>query len=94
VRVTRPSCVLVLRCVLRVAGAPLRRATLQVQAPKDTVAEEQRADEQHGERPGAEKLRYWSHPDFLDMDMGDGISPFGRGDCSSTLSKQTLLCAG
>ena len=45
---------LVLRCMLRVAGA-LRRVADQVQDPEDTVAEEQRADEQHGQLPGAEQ---------------------------------------
>jgi hypothetical protein len=38
---------LVLRCVLRIIGA-LRRVADQVQGPEDPVAEEQRADEQHG----------------------------------------------
>jgi hypothetical protein len=46
---------LVLRCVLSVAGA-LRRVADQVQGPEDPVAEEQRADEQHGQLPGAEQL--------------------------------------
>ena len=48
VRVThRPSCGLVLHCVLCVAGA-LRRVAEQVQGSEDPVAEEQRADEQQG----------------------------------------------
>jgi hypothetical protein len=47
VRVTRPSCGLVLRCVLCAAGA-LRRVAEQMQRPEDPVAEEQRDDEQHG----------------------------------------------
>jgi hypothetical protein len=47
VHATRPSCGLVLRCVLCVAGA-LRRVAEQVQGPEDSVTEEQRADEQHG----------------------------------------------
>ena len=38
---------LVLCCVLRVADA-LRRVAEQVQGPGGSVAEEQRADEQHG----------------------------------------------
>jgi hypothetical protein len=31
------------------AGAPLQRITHQVQGPEDTVAEEHRAGEQHGQ---------------------------------------------
>jgi hypothetical protein len=48
VRVThRAGRSLVLRCVLRVADA-LWRVADKVQGPEDPVAEEQRADEQHG----------------------------------------------
>jgi hypothetical protein len=47
-RVThRTGCGLVLRCVLRITGA-LRKVADKVQSPKGPVAEEQRADEQHG----------------------------------------------
>jgi hypothetical protein len=34
--------------MLRDAGAPLQRITQQVEGPEDTMAEEQRADEEHG----------------------------------------------
>jgi hypothetical protein len=44
----------VLRRVAPVARA-LRRVADQVQGPEDPVAEEQRADEQHGKPPVAEK---------------------------------------
>jgi hypothetical protein len=48
VRVThRADCGVVLYCMLRVAGA-LWRVAEQVQGSEDPVAEEQRADEQHG----------------------------------------------
>jgi hypothetical protein len=40
VRLTSPGGGLVIFCMFRVAGAPLRRATLQVQASKDTMAKE------------------------------------------------------
>jgi hypothetical protein len=56
VRVThRTGYGLVLRCVLGFADA-LRRVADQVQAPEDPVAEQQRADEQHGQLPGGEQL--------------------------------------
>jgi hypothetical protein len=63
---------LVLRCVLRVAGA-LRSVADQVQSPEDPVAEEQRADEQHGQLPGAEQLHRRSGPVLLVT--GDAILP-------------------
>jgi len=47
VRVTRTTRGVVLRWVLRVAGA-LRRVAEQVQSPEDPVAEKQRYDEQQG----------------------------------------------
>jgi hypothetical protein len=46
---------LVLRCVLRVTDARWRVAD-QVQGPEDPVAQQQRADEQHGQLPDAEQL--------------------------------------
>jgi len=46
---------LVLRCVLRGADA-LGGVADQVHGPEDAVAEEQRADEQHGQLQGAEQL--------------------------------------
>ena len=46
VRVTHRTCV-VLRCVLSATDA-LRRVAEQVHRPEYSVAEEQRADEQHG----------------------------------------------
>jgi hypothetical protein len=62
---------LVLRCMPCVAGA-LRRAD-QVQGPEDPVAEEQSANEQHGQLPGAERLHRGSGPDLLVA--GDAILP-------------------
>jgi hypothetical protein len=91
VRVTcRPGRGLVLRCVLRVAGA-LGEVADEVQGPEGPVAQQQRADEQHGQLPSAKQLHRLSGPVLLDM--GDGILPFGRGGCSSTLSKEALLFA-
>jgi hypothetical protein len=58
--------------VLRVAGA-LRRVADQVQTPEDPVAEQQRADEQHGQLPGAEQLHRCSDPVLLVT--GDAILP-------------------
>jgi hypothetical protein len=58
--------------VLRVAGA-LRRVADQVQAPEDPVAKQQRADEQHGQLPGAEQLHRCSGPVLLVT--GDAILP-------------------
>jgi hypothetical protein len=81
----------VLRRMLRVAGA-LGRGADQVQGPEDPVAEEQRADEQQGQRPCARQLHRCSDPTLLDV--GDGILPFGRDDRSSTLCKDSLLFAG
>ena len=62
---------LVLRCMPCVAGA-LRRAD-QVQGPEDPVAEEQSANEQHGQLPGAEQLHRRSGPVLLVT--GDAILP-------------------
>jgi hypothetical protein len=45
----------------------------QVQSPEDPVAEEQSADEQHGQLPGAEGLHRGSGPDLLVA--GDAILP-------------------
>jgi hypothetical protein len=42
--------------MLSAAGAPFQRITHQVHGPEDTVAEEQRADEQHGQVSDAEQL--------------------------------------
>jgi hypothetical protein len=42
--------------MLGAADAPLQWITHQVQGPEDTVAEEQRADEQHGQMSDAEQL--------------------------------------
>jgi hypothetical protein len=76
--------------VLRVADA-LWRVAERVQGPEGPMAQQQRADEQHGELPGARRLHRWSGPALLVT--GDAIVPFGRGDRSSTLSKETLLFA-
>jgi hypothetical protein len=46
--ICRPSPSLVLRCVLRVAGALRRGVADEVQGPEGPVAKKQRADEQHG----------------------------------------------
>jgi hypothetical protein len=46
---------LVLRCVLSATDA-LRKVAEQVQGPEDSVTEEQRADEQHGQVPDSEQL--------------------------------------
>jgi len=42
--------------MLSAADAPFQRITHQVQSSEDTVAEEQRADEQHGQVSDAEQL--------------------------------------
>jgi hypothetical protein len=42
--------------MLGAADAPLQRITHQVQGPEKTVAEEYRANEQHGQVPDAEQL--------------------------------------
>jgi hypothetical protein len=42
--------------MLHAADAPLQRVTHQVHAPEYTVAEEQRADEQHGQVSDVEHL--------------------------------------
>jgi hypothetical protein len=39
--------------------------------------------------PDTEQLQRWAGAVLLDM--GDGILPFGKGDRSSTISKETLL---
>jgi hypothetical protein len=46
---------LVLRCVLSATDA-LRKVAEQVQGPEDSVTEEQRADEQHGQVPDSKQL--------------------------------------
>jgi hypothetical protein len=78
--------------MLSAAYAPLQRITHQVQGPEDTVAEEQRADEQHGQVSDAEQHHYWYCPVFIET--ADGILRFGRRDCSSAVSKQPLPFAG
>ena len=60
---------LVLRCVLRFGA--LRRVADQVQSPEGPVAEEQRADQQHGQPPDVEQLhRRIGSPA---LDIRDGI---------------------
>ena len=78
--------------MLSAADAPLQRITHQVQGPEDTVAEEQRADEQHGGCLMPSSFISGTVPVFLET--ADGILAFGRRDCSSTVSKQTLPFAG
>jgi hypothetical protein len=46
---------LVLRCVLSATDA-LRKVAEQVQGPEDSVTEDQRADEQHGQVPDSKQL--------------------------------------
>jgi hypothetical protein len=69
------SCRVMLRCVPYAISA-LRRIADQVQDPEGTVAEEQRAGEQHGQLLGAEQLHWWTGSPALDM--GGGILAFGR----------------
>ena len=88
--ICQPGRELMLRCVLRAACA-LWFAN-QVQGSEGPVAKkQQRADEQHRQLPGVEQFHRWSGP--VSLDMGNVILPFGRGGCSSTLSKETLLLA-
>jgi hypothetical protein len=91
VRVTRTGRGVVLRQMLRVAGA-LRSVADQVQGAEDPMAEEQRADEQQGKRPSARHLHRCSDPTLLNF--GDCILPFGRDDSSSTICKESLLFVG
>src|SRR5687768_10135820 len=48
------------------AGAPLQRVTHQVQGSEDTVAEEHRAGEQHGQLIDAGGLHRWTRFPTLD----------------------------
>jgi hypothetical protein len=71
----RSSRGVMLRCVLSSASAHWR-TTDQVQGPEDTVAQEQRAGEQHGQLPDPEQLHRWTGSPALDIH--DGILGFGR----------------
>ena|ERR671910_364824 len=48
------------------ASAPLQRITHQVQGSEDTVAQEHRASEQHGQLPDTGGLHRWTHSPTLD----------------------------
>ena len=52
------------------ADAPLQWITHQVQGPKDTVAEEHRTGEQHGQLLDTEELHQCTHSPTLDRYRG------------------------
>src|ERR687897_555292 len=59
--------------MLGAADAPLQWITHQVQGPEDTVAEEHRAGEQHGQLLDTEELHKCTHSPTLDRYRGSSV---------------------
>jgi hypothetical protein len=59
--------------MLSAADVPLQRITHQVQGPEDTVAEEHRAGEQHGQLIDTGELHQWTHSPTLDRYFSSSI---------------------
>jgi hypothetical protein len=59
--------------MLRAADVPLQRITHQVQGPEDTVAEEHRAGEQHGQLLDTGELHQWIRSPTLDRYCSSSI---------------------
>jgi hypothetical protein len=86
VRITQPTGRrLVLCCVLFMGGA-LREEAHQVQTPEGPVAQQQRDDEQQGQRSGAEQVHRWFWSALLDVN--NGTLRFGQSDRLPTLSNR------